>query len=56
METPMKPSLKIRAAAMLASTVTTFVLLHLVALIGHPAVEPTTESARIAGSVRTGSA
>jgi hypothetical protein len=49
----MKPSLKIRAAALLASAATTLVLLHLVALIGHPAVEAATEVARTDGRLRT---
>jgi hypothetical protein len=55
-EITMKTSLKIRAAAMLASTATTFVLLHWVALLAHPSVETTTETAQIAGSVRAGGA
>ncbi len=46
----MKPNVKIRAAAMLASVATTFVLLHWIALIGHPAAEPVNEAAQVSDS------
>jgi len=49
----MNTNFKTRAAAMLASVATTFVLLHWVALLAHPAVETPAETAQMVGSVRT---
>jgi hypothetical protein len=48
METQLKTSLRIRAAALVSALATSFVLLDSVALIAHPAGESAREGAQIA--------
>lgn len=46
----MKSSFKTRAAAMVASVATTFVLVHGIAVMGHRAIAPDATAEQVAGA------
>ena len=51
----MKTSFKIRAAAMVASVATTFLVMHGVALMGYPEVSPDTGADQVARTTSSAS-